>query len=102
MTWDAGCGYSRGMSQLVEQIQGALATVQRILDALTARGDDQAAFDLARAQYAVSIRTSWPSNLASLVSPLEQVASNDTLKLSDEERLALREAADVLRGAINQ
>lgn len=90
------------MPNLVDQIHEALATVRRILDALTARGDDQAAFDLARAQFAVSIRTSWPGNLSTLVLPLEKVAGDPELKLSEDERDELRAAANVLRAAGNQ
>lgn len=85
------------MSDVFAQIESALGTVKRVLDALTARGDDEAAFELAKAQYAASLRTSWPSNLPSLIGPLESVAGNHALKLTDEERQDLGGAIDALR-----
>jgi hypothetical protein len=90
------------MSDTLADIEAALTTVQRVLDALTSRGDNEAAFDLARAQYAASLRTSWPSNLSSLIQPLEIVAANQALKLTDEERNDLGKAVASLRRACNQ
>jgi hypothetical protein len=92
----------RAMSDTLAEIEAALATVQRILDALTSRGDDEAAFDLARAQYSSSLRTSWPGSLSSLIRPLQTVADNKALKLTDEERADLGKAIDSLRRATNQ
>src|SRR6266581_9047484 len=73
------------MSDTLAEVEGALAVVQRVHDALTTRGNDQAAFDLAKAQYSASIRTSWPGNLSSLIRPLEAVGDNEELKLTPEE-----------------
>ena len=52
------------MPDTFAEIQACLTTVQNTIDALNERGDNQAAFDLARAQYSASIRTSWPGNLS--------------------------------------
>jgi len=90
------------MSETLAEVEAALAIVQRTLEALTARGDDQAAFDLAKAQYSASIRTSWPSNLSSLIRPLEAVGANQALKLTNEERSDVAHAVDVLRRTSNQ
>lgn len=90
------------MSDTLAEIEAALKTVQSILDALTSRGDDEAAFDLARAQYSSSLRTSWPSSLSGLIRPLEAVAANQSLKLTEEERGDLAKAVDSLRRACDQ
>lgn len=90
------------MSDTLSDVETALATVQRVLEALTTRGDDQAAFDLAKAQYSASIRTSWPGNLSTLIRPLEAVRGNETLKLTAEERSDVAKAVDVLRRACDQ
>jgi hypothetical protein len=90
------------MSDTLAEIEQALATVQRVLDALTTRGDNEAAFNLAKAQYSASIRTSWPSNLSTLINPLEAVGANTALKLSDEERTRVSEAVAILKRACNQ
>jgi len=90
------------MSDTLAEVEGALAVVQRVLDALTTRGNDQAAFDLAKAQYSASIRTSWPGNLSSLIRPLEAVGANDDLKLTPEERGDITHAVEVLRRVCDQ
>jgi hypothetical protein len=90
------------MSDTLAEVEQALATVQRVLDALTTRGDNEAAFDLAKAQYSASIRTSWPSNLSMLINPLEAVGANTALKLTDEERTHVSEAVAILKRACNQ
>jgi len=90
------------MSETLAEVETALATVQRVLDALTTRGHDDVAFDLAKAQYSASIRTSWPGNLSSLIRPLETVGANDALKLTPEERAAIGHAVEVLKRACNQ
>ncbi len=90
------------MSDTLAELEQALATVQRVLDALTTRGDNEAAFDLAKAQYSASIRTSWPSNLSTLINPLEAVGANPALKLTGEERSEVVKAVEVLRRACNQ
>jgi hypothetical protein len=90
------------MEGTVAEIEEALATVKHVLDALTTRGNDEAAFDLAKAQYSASVRTSWPSNLSSLIRPLVAVGSNASMKLTDEERAAVRQAIAILKRACNQ
>jgi hypothetical protein len=90
------------MSDTLAEVEAALATVKHVLDALTTRGDDEAAFDLAKAQYAASIRTSWPGNLSTLIRPLEAVGANAALKLTAEERSDITKAIDVLRRACDQ
>ena len=90
------------MSDTLAEVETALTIVKRVLDALTTRGDNEAAFDLAKAQYSASIRTSWPSNLSSLIRPLEAVGANQSLKLTPEERTDVTKAVDVLRRACNQ
>jgi len=87
--------------ETLAEIETALKTVQRILDALTSRGDDEAAFDLARAQFSSSLRTSWPGSLSGLIRPLEGVAANQALKLTEEERADLAKAIAGLRHACN-
>jgi hypothetical protein len=86
-----------GVDISVGAVEQALACVQTTLDKLTARGNDAAAFDLARAQYAASIRSSWPGNLSSLVSSLEKIVTDQTLQLSAEERAELTQAIGVFR-----
>jgi hypothetical protein len=90
------------MSDTLAELESALATVQRVLDALTTRGHDEAAFDLAKAQFSASIRTSWPSNLSSLIRPLEAVGANEALNLTAEERSAVGHAVEILRRACDQ
>src|SRR5262245_23398978 len=90
------------MSDTLADVEFALATVRRVLDALTTRGDNEAAFDLAKAQFSASIRTSWPSNLSTLIRPLEAVGENQALKLTADERSDIRRAIDVLRRACDQ
>jgi hypothetical protein len=90
------------MSETLAEVEQALAIVQRVLDALTTRGDNEAAFDLAKAQYSASIRTSWPSNLSTLIKPLEAVGTNTALKLTDDERVRVGEAVAILKRACNQ
>jgi hypothetical protein len=90
------------MSDTFAEIQRCLAIVQRIIDALNDRGDNQAAFDLAKAQYSASIRTSWPANLAGLASLLEKLSADAALKLSPEERQAAKNAGATLRDSFNR
>ena len=78
-------------------IEAALASVQRTLDRLTAAGKDQAAFDLARAQFAASIRSSWPANLGVLAAQLEKLTSDATLDLGAEGRADLERAIRIFR-----
>jgi hypothetical protein len=83
--------YARAVE--ISAIEEALATVQRTLDKLTAAGCDQAAFELARAQYAASLRNSFPANLASVAATLTKLAGDTTCPLNEDERSALRSAA---------
>ncbi len=78
------------------EIEKALAAVQATLDRLTARGHDETAFELARAQFAASMRSSWPANLSTLVGALSRVVDDATLKLDDAERGELRESIATL------
>jgi hypothetical protein len=90
------------MSDTLAELEAALKTVQRTLDAMMSRGDDQAAFDLARAQFSTSLRTSWPGSLSGLIRPLESVAANQSLKLNEEERSDLAQAIAAIRRACDQ
>lgn len=86
-----------GMEVDIGDVERALSTVQRTLDALNSRGHSDAAFDLARAQYAASIRSSWPGNLGVLAGALEKLLGSEQLGLSDRERGDLARAAAVFR-----
>ena len=77
-------------------IEKALAAVQATLDRLTARGHDETAFEVARAQFAASMRSSWPANLSTLVGALQRVVDDATLKLAEAERDELRAAIATL------
>ncbi len=93
--------YSGGMTQgggpTFADIEAALATVQKTLDRLTAAGHDETAFDLARAQFGASMRSSWPGNLSTLCGSLEAVALNTALRLTDDDRADLTRAIEILR-----
>lgn len=78
------------------EVEEALAAVQRTLDRLTALGHDAQAFELARAQFAASIRSSWPGNLSTLTGNLEKIARDPALGLSETERRELERAIAVL------
>jgi hypothetical protein len=75
----------------------ALSKVQKMLDRLTARGQHAAAFEIARAQFSASVRSSWPANLSAVASAIDKAIADGGSALTDEERQELREAADVLR-----
>jgi hypothetical protein len=81
-------------------IEAALATVQRTLDQLQEKGHHEAAFKLARLQYAASIRASWPGNLLPLAGALESVAGDSALSFSEADRAKIREASATLRDLI--
>jgi hypothetical protein len=81
----------------VHAIEDALATVQRVLDLLGAQGQNEEAFRLARAQYAASVRSSWPGNLAGLVKPLEEILASTAVQLDAIERDRVRIAIETLR-----
>jgi hypothetical protein len=85
------------MVEALGQIERALAVVQKTLDALVSRGNEEAAYELARAQFAASMRASWPANLLPMVAAMQVVADNTALKLDDAERAALREAMETFR-----
>lgn len=78
------------------EIESALAAVKRTLDRLTALGHDEQAFELARAQYAASLRSSWPGNLATLVASLERIARDAALALTADDRSEIERAIAVL------
>jgi hypothetical protein len=90
------------MFETLGQIEGALAVVQKTLDALTARGDNEAAYELARVQFTSSIRDSWPGNLGNLIGVLERMNANDALRLTDDERADLSQALDTFRDVVNR
>ncbi len=90
------------MQTTLAAIEEALAIVQQTLDLLTSRKDDEAAFEVARAQYSASIRDSWPNNLGSLINTLDQVGKDPSSKLDDEERARVARAVALLRGALDQ
>ncbi|MGA3120317.1 MAG: hypothetical protein ABSF69_06050 [Polyangiaceae bacterium] len=79
-------------------LDDALATVRRTLDRLTERGQNDAAFAIARAQFAASIRASWPANVSALARAIDDALANSSLALPAEEEAELRRAAAVLRG----
>jgi len=90
------------MPDTFAEIQACLSTVQRTIDAVNERGDNEAAFDLAKAQYSASIRTSWPANLAGLAAILEKLSEDERLKLTAEERKAAKHAAVTLRESFDR
>jgi len=79
------------------EVDRALAVVQRTLDRLTARGQHDAAFQIARAQFAASVRASWPGNLSSVAAMIDRALGDAKLALADDEREELRRAGEVLR-----
>jgi hypothetical protein len=88
------------MSETLAQIEGALGTVQATLDALTARGEHETAFKIAKAQFSASIRSSWPANLAPLLTLLDDLAREDGGALTASEKAALVGACRALRAAL--
>jgi hypothetical protein len=86
-----------GVPVSLADIEAALGSVQRTLDRLTAAGEDKAAFELARAQFAASIRSSWPGNLGTLAAHLEKLCSDAAVKLDEAARADLRHAIAVFR-----
>jgi hypothetical protein len=90
------------MQTTLSAIEEALKIVQQTLDLLTSRKDDEAAFEVARAQYSASIRDSWPNNLSSLIKALDKVQSNPASKLDEPERARVARAIELLRGAMDQ
>ena len=85
------------MPDAVQSIDEALTAVRVTLDRLTARGASEPAFEIARAQFAASIRASWPANLSVVARAIDEALALKTLALSDDEKAELRRAADVLR-----
>jgi hypothetical protein len=85
------------MRDAVEAVDQALNAVRVTLDRLTSRGASEPAFEIARAQFAASIRASWPANLSVVARAIDEALAVTTLALSDDEKAELRRAADVLR-----
>jgi hypothetical protein len=85
------------MSGDTEAVTAALQKVQELLDRLTARGQHQAAFEIARAQFSASMRASWPANLSGLATAIEKAIADGGTALSDGEREELRAAVAVLK-----
>lgn len=90
------------MFETLARIETALATVQKTIDALSARGNAEEAFDLARLQFTTSIRDSWPGNLGKLVGALERILADEKVQLQDQERADLREAIEIFRTVRDQ
>ena len=78
-------------------IDRALEVVHRTLDKLIARGQDAAAFEIAKAEFRASVRASWPGNLGQLATALAEVEKDAASKLDENERAELRSALEVLR-----
>jgi hypothetical protein len=78
-------------------VDDALASVHRTLDRLTSRGQSDAAFEIARAHFAASVRASWPANLSAVAAAIDRALSETTLALTTDEIDELRNAAEVLR-----
>ena len=74
-----------------------MGTIQRVLDRLTERGKHETAFDIARAQFAASVRASWPSNLSAVAEVIERAIADAGESLADDERQELEHAAAILR-----
>ena len=85
------------MPDAVHDVDEALTAVRRTLDRLTERGANEPAFEIARAQFAASIRASWPANVYSVAKAIDDALAIATLSLSEAETDELRHAADVLR-----
>jgi transcriptional regulator of acetoin/glycerol metabolism len=85
------------MSGDTDEVTAALQKVQQLLDRLTARGQHDAAFEIARAQFSASMRASWPANLSGLAAAIEKAVADGGTALSDQEREELRAAAAVLK-----
>lgn len=75
----------------------ALANVRRALDRLTESGHAEPAFAIARAQFAASIRASFPANLTALANAIDQALGEASSALSAEEQDELRDAASIFR-----
>jgi hypothetical protein len=80
-----------------DAVSQALQTVQALLDRLTARGQHQAAFDIARAQFSASMRASWPANLSGLAAAIEKAIADEGSALTEAERQELQGAVAVLK-----
>jgi hypothetical protein len=81
----------------VDVVGEALSKVQKMLDRLTGRGQHAAAFEIARAQFSASMRSSWPANLSAVAAAIDKALADEGAALTAEEREELRGAADVLR-----
>lgn len=92
----------RFVNDLIAKVEAALGTVQRTLDLLTAKGHDEAAFEVAKLQFAANMRASWPGNLGPLAAALFRIADDQALSLSPAERADAREAAKVLQAMLAQ
>jgi streptomycin 6-kinase len=79
----------------INEVEAALATVQRTLDALTERGHHEQAFSIAKLQFSASMRASWPGNLVPLAAKMDSLATDTTVTLSDDERADIARAAKV-------
>jgi hypothetical protein len=82
----------------IQNLQEAIGTVEHVLDVLGQQGRDEEAFRLAQAQFAASVRNSWPGNLSGLVEPLERILTNEAVCLPAEDQERLKTAIATLRG----
>ncbi len=85
------------MAGEVDEVGQALSKVQAMLDRLTARGQHAAAFEIAKAQFSASVRSSWPANLSAVATAIDKALADGAAALTDDEKAELRAAADVLR-----
>jgi hypothetical protein len=93
------------MSREPEQVERALAAVKRTLDRLVSSSDSgpqQAAFEIARAQFAASVRASWPANLSAVAAAIDRALAQGGSSLAEDEREELRRAAAVLRAVVQR
>src|SRR5262249_30557954 len=98
--WRLRGRYTEDMSETLARIEAALQTVQSTLDALTARGENETAFRIAKAQFSASLRSSWPANLAPLVALLDELVKPGSRQIDDAEKAALARACSALRAAL--
>ncbi len=89
------------MSDLLDQIQKAMTTIETTLDVLTTNGHDEIAFALSKAHFGARVRASWPASLAPLLAALKRVEADATLKLSADQRADVSAAIATLARVIN-
>jgi hypothetical protein len=88
---------ANGMEPDPHDIDRALAAVKRALDRLSEQAHHEEAFEIARAQFVASVRSSFPANLAAVGAAIDRALSKGDLSLTDDERAQLQSAAALLR-----